>query len=80
LFINAGHISVAAGPYGRAAEVSGEVLKLAPIYSYALSQGLYAGVSLEGSVILERSDANAEFYHERVSAKSILSGCKFVLI
>ena len=74
-FTLGGHISVAAGPYGRAGEASASVMKLAPIYSYSFSKGLYIGVSVEGSVILERADANAEFYHERVSAKSILCGC-----
>jgi lipid-binding SYLF domain-containing protein len=70
-----GNCTVAAGPYGRSAEVAGEVgSKFAPIYSYSNSQGLFAGVSFEGSVIIEREAANAKFYAEKVSAKEILSG------
>jgi lipid-binding SYLF domain-containing protein len=67
-------IAVAAGPFGRAAEMAGEVSQLAPIFSYSYSQGLYIGASLEGAVILERSDANAMLYRERVGARSILNG------
>ncbi|KAI0226050.1 hypothetical protein L0F63_005456, partial [Massospora cicadina] len=38
------------------------------------SKGLFAGVSIEGSVILERKDANAKFYGRQVRAKELLSG------
>ncbi|OLY81777.1 SH3 domain-containing protein, partial [Smittium mucronatum] len=69
-----GNIGVAAGPFGRSAEVSGAVLNVAPVFSYSKSKGLFAGVSLEGSVILERKDANEKFYGRRVSANSLLTG------
>ncbi|KAJ3006569.1 hypothetical protein HKX48_009585 [Thoreauomyces humboldtii] len=69
-----GNMSVAAGPKGRAAEASGAVLNFAPIYSYSKSKGLFAGLSLEGSVILTRNDANRELYGRKVSPKEILSG------
>ncbi|KAI8913498.1 hypothetical protein EDD86DRAFT_200669 [Gorgonomyces haynaldii] len=69
-----GNLSVAAGPYGRSGEVAAELTKMASIFTYSNSQGLFAGVSLEGSVILERSDANEKFYKEKVAAKEILSG------
>lgn len=35
---------------------------------------MFAGVSIEGSVIIERKDANSQFYNSKVSAKEILSG------
>ncbi|KAJ3268828.1 hypothetical protein HDV01_002180 [Terramyces sp. JEL0728] len=69
-----GNLSVAAGPYGRTAEAGGAIGKLAPIYSYSKTKGLFAGISIEGSVIIERKDANAEFYGKKVSAKELLSG------
>jgi lipid-binding SYLF domain-containing protein len=70
-----GNVSIAAGPFGRSAEVSGQVTqKLTPIYSYSNSKGLFAGMSFEGSVIMERKEANEQFYREKVSAKEILSG------
>ncbi|KAJ1566937.1 hypothetical protein HK096_011556 [Nowakowskiella sp. JEL0078] len=46
----------------------------AAIYSYSKTQGLFAGVSIKGTVILERKEANANFYHCKVLAKDILDG------
>jgi SH3 domain-containing YSC84-like protein 1 len=67
-----GDISVAAGPIGRTAEAA--VTPIAAIYTYSRSQGLFAGVSLEGTVIGTRNDANAEYYGRRVTPEEILSG------
>ena len=67
-----GGISVAAGPLGRNAEAG--ITPLAAIYTYSRSQGLFAGVSLEGTVIGTRNDANAEYYGRRVTPEEILSG------
>jgi SH3 domain-containing YSC84-like protein 1 len=36
--------------------------------------GLFAGLSLEGTVLIERKDANREFYGSPFSARDILSG------
>ncbi|KAG1209726.1 hypothetical protein G6F35_010676 [Rhizopus arrhizus] len=71
-----GNVSVAAGPIGRNAEASGSAsLKhIAAIYSYSKTRGLFAGVSLEGSVVVTRSDANEKFYGKRVTAKELLNG------
>ncbi|KAG0210804.1 hypothetical protein BGX28_008940 [Mortierella sp. GBA30] len=71
-----GNLSVAAGPIGRTAEAgaSASVKSVAAIYSYSKSKGLFAGVSIEGSVIVERKDANEAFYRQRVSAAELLSG------
>jgi hypothetical protein len=42
---------------------------------YILSPpGLFAGVSLEGTVLIERKDANREFYGSPVPARDILGG------
>jgi lipid-binding SYLF domain-containing protein len=46
----------------------------AVMYTYSRSQGLFAGVSLEGTVIAARDDANAEFYGKVVQPREILSG------
>ncbi|CAG8534983.1 4701_t:CDS:10 [Paraglomus occultum] len=71
-----GNLSVAAGPIGRNAEGAGSVSvgHVAAIFSYSKTKGLFAGVSIEGSVIIERKDANSKFYHRKVSAKELLSG------
>lgn len=67
-----GDISVAAGPIGRTAEAA--LTPVAAIYTYSRSQGLFAGVSLQGTVVGTRNDANAEYYGRRVTPEEILSG------
>jgi lipid-binding SYLF domain-containing protein len=67
-----GDISVAAGPIGRTAEAA--ITPVAAIYTYSRSQGLFAGVSLEGTVVGTRNDANAEHYGRPVTPEEILSG------
>jgi hypothetical protein len=71
-----GNVSIAAGPVGRNAEAAGaaSLRSVAGIFSYSKTKGLFAGVSLEGSVIIERKDANAKLYGRPVSAKELLSG------
>ncbi|BFZ59751.1 hypothetical protein YB2330_000768 [Saitoella coloradoensis] len=71
-----GNISVAAGPVGRSAEAAGSAnfKAVAAIFSYSKTKGLFAGVSLEGSVLIERRDANKKFYGGHVTAKRLLNG------
>ncbi|CAG8533960.1 15814_t:CDS:2 [Acaulospora morrowiae] len=69
-----GSLSVTAGPVAIGGEVSGSVYEAAALYSYSKSKGLFAGVSLEGTIIIERKDANKLFYGNPVSAEDILSG------
>jgi hypothetical protein len=69
-----GNLSVAAGPVGRNAEAAGTIGNLAAIFSYSKTKGLFAGVSIEGSVIVERKDANRDFYHRKITASEILNG------
>ena len=67
-----GALSAAAGPVGRTAEAG--VLPVAAVYTYSRSQGLFAGASLEGTVLVEESDKNAAFYRRRVTPEQILRG------
>lgn len=71
-----GNVSLAAGPLGRSGEAAAAAgtSGAATVFSYSKSKGLYAGVSLEGSVIIERKDANQKFYGRPIPAKQILSG------
>ncbi|GJJ70993.1 SH3 domain-containing YSC84-like protein 1 [Entomortierella parvispora] len=71
-----GNLSVAAGPIGRTAEAgaSATVGSIAAIYSYSKTKGLFAGVSIEGSVIVERKDTNEAFYRQPYTAAQLLSG------
>ncbi len=64
--------SVAAGPVGRSAEGATDAQLHAEILSYSRSQGLFAGVSLDGSVVKQDADDNEKLYGRRVTAKQIL--------
>ena len=67
-----GDISVAAGPVGR--HVAAAVTPVAAVYTYSRTQGLFAGISLEGTVVGTRNDANAEYYGRSITPEEILSG------
>jgi lipid-binding SYLF domain-containing protein len=63
--------SVAAGPVGRTAMAGTSVTFDAEVYAYSKSQGLFAGVSLEGNGIFIAKKANRRF-HGTDSAAEIL--------
>jgi lipid-binding SYLF domain-containing protein len=67
-----GALGVAAGPVGRTAEAG--VAVGAAMYTYSRSQGLFAGVSLEGTGIGTRHRINTAYYGEPVTPQEILSG------
>lgn len=71
-----GNVSIAAGPVGRNAEAAGaaSLRSVAGIFSYSKTKGLFAGVSLEGSGMIERRDANEKLYGRRWTARELLSG------
>lgn len=68
-----GNLSIAAGPIGGSAEGS-IALPPAAIFSYSRSKGIFAGASLEGTIIVARSGANHQFYRRPYSVCEILSG------
>ena len=43
-------------------------------YSYSKTRGLFGGISIEGSVIVERHDANVQAYKSPVTVKMLLGG------
>ena len=47
---------------------------VAGVFSYSKTKGLFAGVSLEGSVLIERRDANEKLYNSRITARQLLEG------
>ena len=67
-----GNLSAAIGPIGRSAEAA--VAPQAAIYSYSRSQGIFAGVSLEGTVIATRYQQNEEYYGKPAFPSDIFSG------
>ncbi|KAL9603855.1 MAG: hypothetical protein Q9219_000964 [cf. Caloplaca sp. 3 TL-2023] len=71
-----GNVSIAAGPVGRNAEAAGaaSLKSVAGVFAYSKTKGLFAGVSLEGSILIERRDANEKLYNSRITAKQLLAG------
>jgi lipid-binding SYLF domain-containing protein len=69
-----GDASIAGGPKGRTATAATDAWMRAEILSYSRSQGLFAGVSLEGSTIRPDDDASADVYGHAVKAKNIVRG------
>jgi lipid-binding SYLF domain-containing protein len=69
-----GDASVAAGPKGRDASADTDAWMRAEILSYSRSQGIFAGVSLEGSTIRPDDDASADVYGRPMKASEIVRG------
>ncbi|KAJ9668443.1 hypothetical protein H2201_001491 [Coniosporium apollinis] len=68
-------ISAVAGPVGIGAHLETEVHKRqAPIFTYIKSRGLYIGVQIDGTIVIERTDENERFYNERMPVADILAG------
>jgi lipid-binding SYLF domain-containing protein len=64
--------AVAAGPLGRTGSAGTDLRMRAEILSYSRTRGLFAGLSLEGSVVKQDRDGNENVYGERVDAKRLL--------
>jgi SH3 domain-containing YSC84-like protein 1 len=64
--------AASAGPVGRNASASTDVLLRAQILSYSRSRGLFAGLELKGAVIAADKDANKDVYGETLSPRDIL--------
>ena len=64
--------SAAAGPVGRDTSAETDIVMKAEILSYSRAQGLFAGVSLEGSTMRSDDGANKALYGQELSAKDIV--------
>lgn len=70
-----GEISAVAGPAGVGGTLETEIHKRqAPVFTYLKSRGFYAGVQIDGTVVIERTDEDERFYGEKIPAKDILAG------
>jgi SH3 domain-containing YSC84-like protein 1 len=65
--------SVAAGPVGRTATAQTDAQMHADILSWSRSQGLFAGVALEGATLREDLDDNATLYGKRLANSEIVT-------
>jgi lipid-binding SYLF domain-containing protein len=66
--------SATAGPVGRKAEIGTDVLLRSAVFAYSRSKGLFAGISLDGSVIGIDDKANRKIYGKDVTGEEILLG------
>jgi len=69
-----GDASVAAGPVGRAASAATDQNFTAEVYSYSRNRGLFAGVSIDGSVIAIDTKSNNKLYEKKAPAADIIAG------
>jgi len=65
--------SVAAGPVGRTATAQTDAQMHADILSWSRSQGLFAGLALEGATLRQDLDDNATLYGKRLENKEIVN-------
>ncbi len=66
--------SAAAGPKGRTAGASTDIVMQAEMLTYSRARGLFAGVSLEGSTLRPDNDANTLVYGSAIPARDIVKG------
>jgi lipid-binding SYLF domain-containing protein len=64
--------AVAAGPVGRTGSAATDLRLRAEILSYSRTRGLFAGLSLEGSVVKQDRDGNENLYGEPIDARRLL--------
>ncbi|XP_035854271.1 SH3 domain-containing YSC84-like protein 1 isoform X2 [Sander lucioperca] len=69
-----GNCTVAVGPVGRNVEADVAIRSTTAIFTYCRSRGLFAGISLEGSGLIERKETNRKFYSQDIRASAILNG------
>ncbi|MGO4882371.1 MAG: lipid-binding SYLF domain-containing protein [Bryobacteraceae bacterium] len=72
-FTLGGEASVAAGPVGRTATAQTDLQMHAEILSWSRSQGLFAGLALEGATLRQDLDDNAGLYGTRLPNREILT-------
>jgi len=65
--------SVAAGPVGREAAASTDASMSAEILSYSRSKGLFAGISLKGSVVSAEKSDMEDTYGKGITAMQVLA-------
>ncbi|MCS7174235.1 lipid-binding SYLF domain-containing protein [Pseudothermotoga sp.] len=67
-----GNVSIAAGPLGRSLSAETDYKLQASIYSYSVSKGFFAGLSLQGSMVQLDNDANKEYYGTLLTTEEMM--------
>ncbi len=65
--------SVAAGPVGRTATAQTDAQLHADILSWSRSQGLFAGLALEGATLRQDLDDNATLYGKKLENREVVA-------
>jgi lipid-binding SYLF domain-containing protein len=69
-----GEGSVAAGPVGRHASAGTDWKMNTEVVTYSRSQGVFAGLTLEGAVVQQDDDSTRAIYGKNIKFRNILSG------
>jgi lipid-binding SYLF domain-containing protein len=72
-FTLGGEGSVAAGPVGRTVTAQTDVQMRADILSWSRTQGLFAGMALEGATLREDLDDNTALYGKKLGNRAIVT-------
>ena len=72
-FTLGGEGSVAAGPVGRTVTAQTDAQMHAEILSWSRTQGLFAGVALEGATLRQDLDDNATLYGKQLENRQIVT-------
>ncbi len=73
-FTIGGDASAAAGPVGRTGAADTDILLHAEILSYSRTRGVFAGVSLDGTVVSQDGGEDRKLYGHEVRNQSVLKG------
>lgn len=69
-----GDVAVAAGPVGRASQLSTTELANAGFFAYSRNKGIFAGIDLSGDVVNQNHEDCATYYGHEMAFQQILSG------
>jgi lipid-binding SYLF domain-containing protein len=73
-FTIGGDASAAAGPVGRTAAADTDILLNAEILSYSRTRGVFAGISLDGTIVSQDSSEDHKLYGRKLHNKDVLTG------
>jgi SH3 domain-containing YSC84-like protein 1 len=69
-----GDVTVAAGPVGRQVSANTDLKLNAEILSYSRSKGIFAGISLDGTVVKTDKSGDRAMYGQNINRHMILNG------
>src|SRR6266478_1445703 len=73
-FTIGGDASAAAGPVGRTGAADTDILLNAEILSYSRTRGVFAGISLDGTVVSRDGNEDRKLYGHEVRSQDVLAG------